>query len=273
MKTIYVDELKHLQVEMLVLIDEFCKKNNIRYSLSSGTLIGAVRHSGYIPWDDDIDLMMLRKDYDKFVRTFNGTYQHLSVLAPELNINYYAPYANVFDNRTILYEGENGHRGINIGVKIDIFPIDSVAEDLDTYVSDMLQVQRLNHYMYVKRLNNLNSSNLSLIKLIKRYILKVILLFVPYSYLQSKIKKIALNPLYKESQYVDNVVYNIYSCKYPRFYKSIMDKYSEIEFEGKEFSIIQDYDNVLSKMYGDYMQLPPEDRRTPRHNFEAYWID
>ena len=97
MKEIGIDELKKLQVEMLVLIDEFCQHNNIRYSLSSGTLIGAVRHKGYIPWDDDIDIMMPREDYDRFVSTFNGAYGHLSLLAPEINCNYYAPYANVFD--------------------------------------------------------------------------------------------------------------------------------------------------------------------------------
>ena len=101
-----------MQVDILAAVDKFCEQNNIRYSLSSGTLIGAIRHNGYIPWDDDIDLMMPRADYDRFISTFNGVVEHLSVMAPELNANYYAPYANVYDNRTHLNEGCNGHRGI-----------------------------------------------------------------------------------------------------------------------------------------------------------------
>ncbi len=140
MKEIEIEELKRLQVDMLKCIDDFCVSNGIKYSLSSGTLIGAVRHQGYIPWDDDIDIMMLRDDYDRFVQMFNGSYSHLSLLAPELDWGYYAPYANVFDNRTLLQEGNNGHRGMQLGVKIDIFPIDFVAVDEFTYKKDLQKV-------------------------------------------------------------------------------------------------------------------------------------
>ena len=268
MKEISIDELKWIQVEIMVLIDEFCQHNNIRYSLSSGTLIGAVRHKGYIPWDDDIDIMMPREDYDRFVSTFNGTYEHLSLLAPEINRNYYAPYANVFDNRTLLLEGYNSHRGFDIGVKIDVFPIDTVPDDLMCYKKEMYTVNRINAIMYDKR----NKCPFEFSKeRIRLYIKKFLYSFIPYSFLQKKIREIAVNKEYDGASYVDFVVFNIYFRKLPRFSRSVMEDYIRVPFEGKEFSIVSNYDEVLRAMYGDYMKLPPVEARVAHHNFSAYW--
>ncbi len=273
MKRINIDEIKKIQLDMLLSIDEFCRIHCIKYSLSSGTLIGAVRHGGYIPWDDDIDIMMPRVDYEQFIYSFNGAFNHLSLLAPELDSSFYAPYANVYDNRTVLFEGYNGHRGHNIGVKIDIFPIDNVSENSEVYIKDMRYVNRLNILMYIKRIEKVLNSKMSFLDKIKTYMCKIVLSFVPYSYLQSKINDVAKNKSYDNSQYVDNVVYNIYYKKHTRFNKSILENYIRIPFEGYDFSVIEDYDTVLKKMYGNYMQLPPECNRIAHHNFDAFWID
>lgn len=273
MREIDIEELKKIQIEILVAIDQFCQQNSIKYSLSSGSLIGAVRHNGYIPWDDDIDIMMPRADYDRFVSSFNGVFEHLSLLAPEIDSDFYAPYANVFDNRTLLLENDNGHRGVNLGVKIDVFPIDKVASKLEDYVRDMKMVERLNLIMYVKRLENFWNHKKRLKDFVKIGILKIISCCFPYSYLQRKIKSIAVNESNIDSEYVDNAVFNIYSRKITRFKKTVMEDYINMPFEGQSFSVVKDYDSVLRKMYGDYMQLPPENQRVPHHNFNAYWID
>lgn len=273
MKEISIEVVKSLQLEILRCIDEFCSKRGINYSLSSGTLIGAVRHNGYIPWDDDIDIMMSRSDYQQFITSFNGAFEHLTLLSPEIDANFYAPYANVFDNRTLLTEGTNGHLGKKIGVKIDIFPIDSVSVDNKVYTEAMKKVDKLNYIMYVKRLENLFQSGARLALITKIYIRKLIYCLIPYSYLQRKIKDIATDSLNTNSDYVDNVVFNIYSKKCTRFHKSIMNSYIKLPFENYHFSVIKDYDTVLRKMYGDYMQLPPVEQRVPHHNFKAYWID
>ncbi len=273
MREISIEDVKDLQIDILTSIDEFCNKHKIKYSLSSGTLIGAIRHKGYIPWDDDIDIMMPRRDYDYFINTFNGAFKHLSLMSPEINPDYYAPYANVYDNRTLLLEGSNGHRGMPIGVKIDVFPIDKVSEDNVSYINDMHRVERINHIMYIKRLVNVFSSGWRIVTVMKICILKTLFFFIPYSFLQRKIKEIAVNPRNADSSFVDNVVYNIYYRKCPKFKSSILESYINLPFEGRKFSAVKDYDEVLRKMYGDYMQLPPEDKRVPHHNFEAYWIN
>ena len=273
MKEINIDEVKEIQLDILAAVDEFCSKNGIRYSLSSGTLIGAVRHNGYIPWDDDIDIMMPRADYDRFINIFNGSYKHLTLIAPEHNLEYYAPYANVFDNRTLLTEGDNGHRGFNIGIKIDVFPIDYVSEDLKRYNKELSITKYINYILYIKRLKNPLRNNKGLSHFVTLLIEKMICFWLPYRFLQKIIILIANNKKYQGSSYVDNVVFNVYTSKSPRFNSLIMDSYTRINFEGYKFNIVTNYDEVLTKMYGDYMQLPPEEERVAHHNFKACWIE
>lgn len=271
MKEILYDEIKSIQLDILCAVDEFCEKHNIRYSLAYGTLIGAIRHKGYIPWDDDIDIMMPRVDYDRFISSFNGSYEHISLMSPELDKSYYSPFANVFDNRTLLLEGTNGHRGINIGVKIDVFPIDYVSSDIRRYVREMQKVDKYNYILYIKRLEALLKSSFSYKKLIRICLQKILYCCLPYQYLQDKIHKVAVNHLYFNSEYVDNVVYNIYSKKCTRFKASLLESYTKVNFEGKNYSVIMEYDELLRIIYGDYMRLPPEDKRVPHHDFKAYW--
>ena len=273
MKEFSFEEVKLQQLEILKCIDSFCVKNGLNYSLAYGTLIGAVRHKGYIPWDDDIDIMMPRKDYERFIYSFNGTFNHLSVLSPEIDSDYYAPYANVYDNRTLLTEGINGHRGFQIGIKIDIFPIDYVSGDKETYFKDMYHVERINYIMYLKRMTLDGCFRKDFKKTIKVCLCKFLFSFLPYSFLQNEIKKVVRRHSISSSEYVDNVVYNIYSKKCTSFHKTVLGNYIRIPFEGVEFNVIKDYDSVLRRIYGDYMQLPPLEKRVAHHDFKAYWKD
>ena len=129
MKEISIEELKDLQTGIAVMVHDFCQEHGIRYFLGYGSLIGAVRHKGYIPWDEDIDLGMPRPDYERFIHTFPGAYPDLKVFAPELDPGYYAPYANVCLEGTLLVEQNLSHHGREIGVKVDIFPIDGAPSD------------------------------------------------------------------------------------------------------------------------------------------------
>ena len=129
MKEINVDELKKIQIEILDYVSDFCKKNNINYWIDSGTLLGAVRHKGYIPWDDDIDIGMLRDDYEKFMSLFNKNNKSNYVFdCFELNKKCPYPYGKILDTNTIMYEPDE-KTGIKSSVFIDLFPYDNIPED------------------------------------------------------------------------------------------------------------------------------------------------
>ena len=271
MKKIGIDELKKLQLEILEKVHNFCIHNHIDYTLSSGTLIGAIRHKGYIPWDDDIDIEMTRPNYNKFIKAFNGTYKELEVLCPELDWGYYAPYANVYDKRTILTEGDNSHNGRKVGVKIDIFPIDGLPADENKCKSVFEKVHRYNTFMMYKRYPLSYFYKGNIIKKAIRSSVWYLLHLVPYSFLQKRLHKIAIFYDYEKSENAGPILFmSNNKCSISR---SIFCKYQETSFEGKKFQLIQDYDIYLKALYGNYMQLPPKEHRIPHHNFEAYWID
>lgn len=270
MKRIELDELKSIQVEILSKVHSYCVENNIRYSLTAGTLLGAIRHKGYIPWDDDIDIAMPRPDYDRFLNGFNGAYPDLYVIAPELNWNFYAPYANVCDNRTVLYENSNGHRGIEMGIKIDIFPIDGVPEDESVFIYKLNRINLLNSIMWNKRRILKRNSLKNIKSTLKSILIKVLYICRSYSSFQKELHRIVISHPYEESQYAQCWVFSVYNG---RFKKTMFEEYIDLSFEGRQFKAIKDYAVWLTALYGDYMQLPPIKKRVGHHNFKAYWKD
>lgn len=261
MKEIKTNELKVLQFEILKAVRDYCDDKNLSYFLAYGTLIGAVRHKGYIPWDDDIDIVMPRKDYDIFVKNFNGSHEYLSVYAPELDLNYYAPYANVCDNRTILIEPYIKHKG---GVKIDIFPLDFVPEDNQEYT---------NLRQAIIDQNAIRDSKVCIPSFFKgkhRLILeyrRVKYFFHSFTKSQKQIIKLATSC--EETRWLDEVVFSFkLNTRTP---KSYFDSFELMPFEGELFKVPSGYDEYLRKEYGDYMQLPPVEEREDHHYFKAYW--
>lgn len=150
MRLISFEEHKKIQLSILRDIDVFCQKNQIKYFLAFGTLLGAIRHKGFIPWDDDIDIAMPRPDYNKFILSFNGMVDNLKVLAPEIDLDYYAPYANVYDTRTVLEEKGTSHLKFEIGVKIDVFPIDGVPTNKIVYCFVSSIMRFYNQILFIK---------------------------------------------------------------------------------------------------------------------------
>ena len=269
MKEISLEELKDIQARMTKQVHDFCEENGLRYYVFYGTLIGAIRHKGYIPWDDDIDLAMPRPDYDRFLKTFNGAYPDLEVLAPELDPGFYAPYANVCLKGTRLVEQNRRHHGREMGVKIDIFPIDGAPEDDAEYANLRKRLLRLKFLLFYKNVA-LSRYKDDKVLWIKTLAWKIMLLPLSVRAIQHHIHRLAVANDFETSKYSDELVFiSIYSKRLPkRVYANCID----VDFEGYRLKAPRDYDEFLRSIYGDYMQLPPEAERNPYHGFRAYWL-
>lgn len=264
-KEIDLEQMKSIQVGILDKVAEFCDKNHLRYYLSSGTLIGAIRHKGFIPWDDDVDLYMLRDDYEKFIRVFNGFDDNFRVLSL-LNVSKY-PYsaAKVEDCRTILIEKFD--YPIDIGISIDIFPIDGVPDDIKLRKAYFSKIGRIRRLILLKNLA-VDFKARSLFKNIVLYVSKILLIAKRADKLIKKLEN-TIDKNNNNSTYVCNLVMgNGYGTEYLR---STMNDTCEVEFEGKMYKTMVGYDEYLRKTYGDYMQLPPVEKRVTHHFFKAYW--
>ena len=272
MREIPIEEIKQIQLDIVVKIDEFCRKNGIKYFLDGGTGIGAARHKGYIPWDDDIDIAMTRPNYEKFIHSFNGFDKNLVVYAPELDVNYHATYANVCDNRTILSEGANGHLGQELGIKVDIFPFDGTTANYSRSVRRHKFLKLLTQIMSRKRRDMSIVWRTDKWKFFTCAVVRTLFCWISYPTLQKWVLRIAAKYPYETSTHAYDVVNPVYKLPVhcPR---ETYEQYMDVPFEGHTLMTIKDYDTYLTSLYGDYMQLPPVEQRVGHHGFTAYWKD
>lgn len=250
-----VQELRSIQLAALDKIAAFCDANGINYSLSSGTLIGAVRHKGYIPWDDDIDLYMLRSDYERFLDTFKDEDGVYSVVSERMGTSYYYPFAKVVDTRTVVHEDEV--EGFDIGVWVDIFPIDYVAED-----------KKKRNVQF--RLNNI-FNKMWRCKIDRNNPLRTHSSYLFYKYFPlsaTMVQRLRNRLVFNQPQ--SALVSNL-SCMNHRYFPArYMQEFIMLPFEDKQYKAMAAYDEYLTTTYGDYMTLPPEDQRV-HHEFRAFW--
>lgn len=260
MKQIFTQELKEIQISILKRVADFCDKNEITYFLAFGTLIGAIRHNGYIPWDDDIDIAMPRPDYDLFISSFNNEDSHIKVISMENNKQYGFSFAKAHDTRTIVNETQYAQD--HFGVYIDIFPIDGIKD-----IPQIYKLRRINKFLHTKKAN---FSQRTFSKKVINAIGKIILLPFSVHTILKKIDQISRQCPFgstpKAGCICDSVVGERAMVDTEVFSSSIMH-----DFEGYQFKIPIGYDTWLRKIYGDYMQLPPEDKRKTHHVFEAWW--
>lgn len=260
MKQIDVEELKKMQLEILAKVNLFCKENNISYWLDSGTLLGAIRHNGYIPWDDDIDIGMLREDFNKFISNFNKENVRYQVICNELQQDCFYPYAKVLDTKTALYEPDEN--GTKLSVNIDLFVYDVTPDEKSAG----------RQYDRRDRLKNLNVVQYKLFrskewyKKIPKTLLYYVLKIYPKGYFASQIVKNSKQYEGTNAKYVGNFT----SESRVLCDKKVFDSFIMKEFEGKEYPVPVGYDAWLTAFYGDYMKLPPVEKRISHHAFKAY---
>lgn len=271
MKKLTNKELREIQLSMVTYIDKVCKKYAIDYSLGGGSLLGAIRHKGYIPWDDDIDLMLTRANYEQLI-------SHLMEELPnQYSLIYYKvretflPFTKLYDNRTCFTSSlDTLNKGT--GVFIDIFPMDVLPESAEERVIFKNQVRKKAIDLVTS-----NSRGLSYASASKwYYFLGKMILWLP-SHLKNvgKNREIAeqvdsLMQKYRETAANGiGYVYSGYKTEY--FPREIFDDYENVEFEKIQFRKIKNHDCYLSTLYGDYMQLPPEKKRKNHSYYKWYW--
>lgn len=255
MKEISSEDCKRLLLNILINVAEFCEKNNIKYSLAYGTLIGAIRHKGFIPWDDDIDIIMMRDEYERFVASYNDEYYKL---IPGKNLaNHY--HVVISDNSTqLVFQKHTAndffYKG---GVWVDVFPIDKVPDNPSVYKT----LRKKIHLM--AGLEQAGQYKKNLLRTLPYYCLK------PFSgfFGRKAINLISSNRNLHTSS-VANL--SLFYLNYPSFPAVYMDEFVDVEFEGVLFKAMKSYDEFLKGIYGDYMQLPPMAERIPRHAYSVY---
>lgn len=263
MRKIEIEELKQIQLEILIKVHNFCVSNGINYSLSSGTLLGAIRHKGYIPWDDDIDIYMLRPEFERLEKDFCDPY--LRIMSPKLDKNCIYPYGKVYDSRTILVEDVDNSMS-NMGVNIDIFVIDSVPDDMRERRRLFRKNKFLETIIMIKTVRLRNGR--SLFKNICLLIGKLLLYPIPLRRIIA-IKYNLCVPFNPSSNDICNVMagIGIKAC----IPLKVMGSFIDIDFEGFTFKCMEDYECYLRVNFGDYMELPPVDKRLSHHVFKAWW--
>ena len=246
------------QEELLILkkVDYVCKKNNINYFLVGGTLLGTVRHKGFIPWDDDLDIGMLRKDFNKFLNVCQDELGDQFLLDWfSTNKNYWLPFAKIRLKNTIYQEYYMQNNCELMGIWLDIFPIDNASKKHNNWQKFQFFFTMILKFALAEKQGITMINNK-----FKRILLKTFCLLPKRFILWLQLKIMTFNKN-DNSKYLINLG-SQYGYKKQTHLREKYFPVKELEFNGKKYPVPNDYDYVLTKIYGpNYMELPPLEKR------------
>lgn len=262
------EECKQIQINILLELDKICRKENLHYYIAYGTLLGAVRHGGFIPWDDDIDICMLRKDYERLLDIVKGGACDWIAIADGDCKGYYLPFAKAVDKNTCTKQEDSL---LEHGIWVDILPLDGIP------AGGLMQKSYLLGALFLRNtlLSGLTDFNTEKTKKDpKRNIKKILSVFCRLCGGVDKVLKFTENYMrkydYNKTQTV-GCLGTPYITKEVRNLGSVREL-TDYAFEGFRFRGVKDYDLYLSMLYNNYMQLPPEDKRRT-HSITAWYIN
>lgn len=263
-------------LEILQYFINLCEENNLTYFIAYGSAIGAARHHGFIPWDDDVDVVMPRPDYERFIDICKqidlGKYE---IVTPQNTVGYYLPFTKLCDKTTTLLEKRHYH--CVLGMFIDIFVIDGMKNVPAEIESTGKQYDKF------CRMLDLANSYYSLYDLFHLYLfnkrIRIVLQYLQYSLNRKKYTKIAIEGI---ERIVKRYDYNEceYTVKYPRGYgnrevypKAWLEGKTMMSFEKLKVALPGDYKRWLNQFFGDYTQLPPIEQQHFEHSYAYYNLD
>ena len=256
-----VDEIKEVELGIMDYIHNICLKNNINYSLAYGTLLGAIRHNGFIPWDDDIDIALNRQEYNKLYKVIEKDNNDIyKIVSHKNNSNYPYPFYRVYDSRTI-YENGYINSDIDLGICVDVFPFD-IYKDVSSKMRKLDIFRQLSVYTFY----GIRDKSSMLSNLI-RYLLVLVFRCTRVKTWNKKMN--ALSKKEAESEYIDYLMEKKNGTT--KVDANSLDSVIDASFEGRKYKIPEKYDHILSTIYGnDYMEIPPLEKRVQHDDFIAY---
>lgn len=252
-------KLQLTQLEILKVIDNFCKENNIKYSLYAGSLLGAVRHKGFIPWDDDLDICMPRSDYDRFIKLWmeHGPKGYL-LQNKETESGFTQSFTKIRKDHTTFLQEMDRKGKYHTGIFVDVFPIDRMPDE--GIRKKIFNFRCMLYQLYTREFVPPKEGRSV------RFLSAALLKAVPVK----KRKKYREKLLYQITEYnadhsLSTAAIETMASLKIRFPEDMLDEYTYLKFEDAEFMCFRKWDEHLKCKFGDYMKLPPEEERAWRH--------
>lgn len=259
-----IKQVKKLELKILKYVQQVCENNNIKYYLIGGTLLGAVRHKGFIPWDDDIDIVMFRDDYNRFIELMNDDIEDGFFMQNFRTEPMYTRYiTKIRLDGTKFLERSLDNYPIHHGIFIDIFPLDKISYKNQKKIDR--RVQFANKILAARMIKNgqLNMSNKN--KSLVFSIIKPLVKIIPLRVYSDLIDWIYCYDNKKKCEYVTNFS-SQYGWRKQTFPIDVYGEGTYLEFEGHQFMAPAKWEVILKSLYGDYMQLPPEEKQNSGHD-------
>lgn len=268
MEKMTLEEVQEETLKLLIIFDEICKKINVQYFIMWGSLIGVIRHNGFIPWDDDLDVMMKRKDFDKLMDYLSTNDLGHIKLANRMNSkNYVYNIPRLYNSNFVYKSTRKEDKEIELGIFIDIYPLDNYGdnEHIINTVYKKLHRHKRNYYVYIGGYKHNNS--------LKQFIMDIQHKYLNWKYkgtycqiIENKTKKVLKKYTSDQDRYVGVATWDANS--YPLYFKKeLFDEIIYKDFEGILVPIPKNYDAILKQTYGNYMQFPPVEEQKPSHNY------
>ena len=261
-----------IQNEGLNILKSFknlCEENNLNYYLAYGTLLGAVRHSGFIPWDDDIDIMMPRHDYEnlKLLLTKSSSFESLRWHDIETHTEYPYLIARIDNGKTRIHRADE--RMNEIGIFIDVYPLDYLS---DNYADACRQVSILGLLSSLYFASTRTKFEPYCQKRIIKYFYVIVARTITTVAVRSILWFLLRHWTYDYvTKYIGPATWMTLKAKRNIFESQWFQYGTSLEFEGEDFSVPCDYDSILKTYYGEYMTLPPQRLRQPHHEYQAFY--